>query len=122
MKIFLTVGLLIVSNAIMSFAWYGHLKKDGAVPGPGSVALIILMSWGLAFFEYCLVIPANRIGFAAGLNVYQLKIIQEALALSVFIPFALFYMGESWKWDYCWAILCLMGAVFFANREYLVGA
>lgn len=119
MKIFGTLGLLLVSNTIMSFAWYAHLKKSGT--GNGSWLLFILMSWGLAFFEYCFAVPANRIGFSAGMNVYQLKVLQEAIALAVFVPFALFYMGASWKWDYCWAFLCLLGAVFFVNREYLTG-
>ena len=83
--------------------------------------MIILMSWGLAFFEYCFMIPANRLGSAGGLNVAQLKIIQEVITLCVFIPFALFYIGEKWKWDYLWAFLCVLGAVFFVNRERLFG-
>ncbi|MCC8021287.1 MAG: DMT family protein [Akkermansiaceae bacterium] len=111
------IVLLVLSNMIMTFAWYGHLKADAR--SLGSLALMVLASWGLAFFEYCLVIPANRIGFSAGLNVYQLKVIQEAIALSVFVPFAMLYMGESWKWDYLWAFFCLAGAVFFVNRSCL---
>ena len=109
MKIALTISMLVVSNVFMTWAWYGHLM------------MIILMSWGLAFFEYCFMIPANRLGSAGGLNVAQLKIIQEVITLCVFIPFALFYIGEKWKWDYLWAFLCVLGAVFFVNRERLLG-
>lgn len=115
------IGLLVFSNIIMTFAWYGHLKNT-QTNGFWAFALTVLCSWGLAFFEYCLVIPANRIGFSAGLNVYQLKVIQEVIALSVFVPFAFFYMGEAWKWDYLWAFLCLLGAVFFVNRAWLFSA
>ena len=98
----------------------GHLKKGSGADGK-PLLMIILMSWGLAFFEYCFMIPANRLGSAGGLNVAQLKIIQEVITLCVFIPFALFYIGEKWKWDYLWAFLCVLGAVFFVNRERLFG-
>mgnify|MGYP003205413293 CR=1 FL=1 len=117
MKIALTISMLVVSNVFMTWAWYGHLKKgSGADDKP--LLMIILMSWGLAFFEYCFMIPANRLGSAGGLNVAQLKIMQEVITLCVFIPFALFYIGEKWKWDYLWAFLCVLGAVFFVNRLF----
>lgn len=116
----LTISMLVVSNVFMTWAWYGHLKKGSGADGK-PLLMIILMSWGLAFFEYCFMIPANRLGSAGGLNVAQLKIIQEVITLCVFIPFALFYIGEKWKWDYLWAFLCVLGAVFFVNRERLFG-
>ena len=112
--------MLVVSNVFMTWAWYGHLKK-GSAADDKPLLLIILMSWGVAFFEYCFMIPANRLGNAGGLNVAQLKIMQEVITLCVFIPFALFYIGEKWKWDYLWAFLCVLGAVFFVNRERLLG-
>ena len=120
MKIALTISMLVVSNVFMTWAWYGHLKKGSGADGK-PLLMIILMSWGLAFFEYCFMIPANRLGSAGGLNVAQLKIIQEVITLCVVIPFALFYIGEKWKWDYLWAFLCVLGAVFFVNRERLLG-
>ncbi|BDL44197.1 MULTISPECIES: DMT family protein [Akkermansia] len=120
MKVALTIAMLVVSNVFMTWAWYGHLKKGSPVDDK-PLLLIILMSWGLAFFEYCFMIPANRIGNAGGLNVAQLKIMQEVITLCVFVPFALFYIGEKWKWDYLWAFLCVLGAVFFVNRERLLG-
>ena len=102
MKIALTISMLVVSNVFMTWAWYRHLKKgSGADDKP--LLRIMLMSWGLAFFEYCF------------------KIMQEVITLCVFIPFALFYIGEKWKWDYLWAFLCVLGAVFFVNRERLLG-
>ena len=119
MKIALTISMLVVSNVFMTWAWYGHLKKGSGADGK-PLLMIILMSWGLAFFEYCFMIPANRLGSAGGLNVAQLKIIQEVITLCVFIPFALFYIGEKWKWDYLWAFLCVLGAVFFVNRGAFV--
>lgn len=120
MKVALTIVMLVVSNVFMTWAWYCHLKKGSPVDDK-PLLLIILMSWGLAFFEYCFMIPANRIGNAGGLNVAQLKIMQEVITLCVFVPFALFYIGEKWKWDYLWAFLCVLGAVFFVNRERLMG-
>jgi uncharacterized protein (DUF486 family) len=116
MKHILTVVLLICSNAFMTMAWYGHLKKDGYAVKLG-LPLIILASWGIAFFEYCFQVPANRIGASAGLSTGQLKIIQEVITLSVFIPFLLIYLKESWRWDYLWAMLCLVGAVYFVFRQ-----
>ena len=111
--------MLACSNCLMTYAWYGHLKtaRPGASATP--LLLIILASWGIAFFEYCVMIPANRIGAAVGLGVAQLKIIQEVVTVAVFIPFAVFFMGERWRWDYLWALLCMVGAVYFVNRAKL---
>lgn len=108
-----TVGLLILSNVFMTFAWYGHLK--GLAAKPWWIAAII--SWGIALFEYLLQVPANRIGHGAGLELAQLKIMQEVITLGVFVPFAVFYMGEPLKLDFLWAGLCLMGAVYFIFRS-----
>ena len=120
-SIVLTVALLVASNFFMLLAWYWHLKaaKPGGFAEHLPVILVILMSWGLAFFEYCLMIPANRTGAAVGLNVAQLKIIQEVVTVVVFIPFVIFFMGEKWRWDYLWAFLCMVGAVYFVNRSRL---
>lgn len=120
LKISLAVVFLIVSNLFMTLAWYGHLKKDNAVDS-NPLFFVILISWGIAFFEYCFMIPANRLGATGGLSVFQLKIFQEAITVCVFIPFALFYLNEKWKWDYFWAFLCVLGAVFFVNKEKLLG-
>lgn len=119
LKIIATAILLIMSNTVMTFAWYGFLRKPGETQDK-SLWMLILISWSIAFFEYCLMIPANHLGRAAGLSLAQLKIMQEVITLSVFVPFMLFYMGEQWKWDYMWAIICLLGAVFFVNREALM--
>jgi uncharacterized protein len=109
-----TVLLLVASNVFMTFAWYGHLKNLATAPWYWAA----LVSWGIALFEYLLQVPANRIGFQqAGLTLAQLKIMQEVITLSVFVPFALFYVGESFKWDYLWAALCLVGAVYFIFRS-----
>lgn len=109
-----TVLLLVASNVFMTMAWYGHLKN--LATAPWYTAAII--SWGIALFEYLLQVPANRIGFQqAGFSVAQLKIIQEVITLSVFVPFATLYLGEPLKWDYLWAGLCLIGAVFFIFRS-----
>ena len=105
-----TTLLLICSNLFMTTAWYGHLKycKNS------SIVIAILISWGIALFEYMLQVPANRIGFQkAMLTLGQLKIMQEAIALLVFIPFALFFMREPLTWNYLWATLCILMAVFF---------
>ncbi len=120
-KIAATVGLLCCSNLFMTFAWYWHLKKgaDGNVAASKPAFLVILMSWGLAFFEYSIMVPANRLGASAGLSVGQLKIIQEVVTICVFLPFMLFYIGEKWRWDYLWAFLCMLGAVYFVNRHAL---
>jgi uncharacterized protein (DUF486 family) len=106
-----TVLLLIVSNLFMTIAWYGHLRTLGN--RPWYVAAIL--SWAIAFFEYMFQVPANRIGYTA-LTLSQLKIIQEVVTLSVFVPFAMLYMGAPFKLDYLWAGLCLVGAVFFIFR------
>lgn len=119
MKIVWTILLLALSNTFMMFAWYGHLRKGGY--GDKSWFAIILISWGIAFFEYCLLIPANKIGYSVGMTAAQLKVIQEVITLFIFIPFSLLYLGEHWKWDYLWAFLCVLGAVFFINREQLMG-
>ncbi len=106
-----TVLLLTASNIFMTFAWYGHLKNLASSPW----YVAALVSWGIALFEYLLQVPANRIGFAQ-FNVGQLKIMQEVITLGVFVPFAVFYMGQPLKWDYLWAGLCLVGAVYFIFR------
>lgn len=106
-----TVGLLIASNVFMTFAWYGHLKN--LADKPWYVAA--LLSWGIALFEYLLQVPANRIG-AQQFSVGQLKIIQEVITLSVFVPFAVFFLREPLKLDYLWAGLCMVGAVYFMFR------
>ncbi|KTC96627.1 DMT family protein [Legionella erythra] len=105
-----TIVLLVGSNTFMTMAWYGHLKHQGSKP----LFLIILLSWLIAFFEYTLMIPANRIGFTqAHLSLPQLKIMQEVITLSVFFPFAAYYMGQRVHWNFLWASLCLLGAVYF---------
>ena len=106
-----TIGLLLLSNVFMTFAWYGHLKNLSS--RPWFVAAIA--SWGIALFEYLLQVPANRIGHTA-LSLGQLKILQEVIALSIFGPFSLFYMTEPLSWNYLWAALCIAGAVFFIFR------
>lgn len=105
-------GLLILSNVFMTFAWYAHLKNLNDKPW----WLAAFASWGIALFEYLLQVPANRIGFTA-LSLAQLKIMQEIITLSVFVPFALFYMHEPLKLDYLWAGLCLLGAAYFIFRN-----
>lgn len=105
-----TILLLICSNVFMTFAWYAHLKNLNSKP----LWVAIFMSWGIAFFEYVFQVPANRIGFfQANISLVQLKIIQEVLTLSVFIPFAIFYMGQPVSLNYFYAGLCLMAAVYF---------
>ena len=106
-----TIALLMLSNVFMTIAWYGHLKDLASRPW----WIAALVSWGIALFEYLLQVPANRIGFTA-LSLAQLKIMQEVITLSVFVPFAVLYMGEPVKLDYLWAGLCLMGAVYFIFR------
>ena len=107
-----TVLLLIASNVFMTFAWYGHLKNLATRPW----YVAALVSWGIALFEYLLQVPANRIGNAGGLSLAQLKILQEAITLVVFVPFAAFYMMQPVRLDYLWAGLCLVGAVYFVFR------
>ena len=106
-----TAGLLVASNVFMTFAWYAHLKNLS--DRPWWIAAII--SWGIALFEYLLQVPANRIGFTA-LSLGQLKIMQEAITLAVFVPFAVLYMRQPLRLDFLWAALCICGAVFFIFR------
>lgn len=107
-----TTSLLLVSNIFMTFAWYAHLKdlKDK----PWWIAA--LLSWGIALLEYLFQVPANRTGYNAGIGLAQLKILQEVITLGVFVPFAVFYMGEKPRLDFLWAGLCLTGAVYFIFR------
>lgn len=107
-----TVALLLLSNVFMTFAWYGHLKHQSVLPWYTAAFL----SWGIALFEYLLQVPANRIGHTQ-FSIAQLKIMQEAITLSVFVPFAVLYMNEPLKWDYLWAALCMVGAVYFMFRS-----
>lgn len=107
-----TAALLIGSNTFMTFAWYGHLRW--LENRPWFVAAVI--SWGIAFFEYMLQVPANRIGFTA-LTLPQLKVMQEVITLAVFAPFAVLVMGQTLKLNHLWAGLCLVGAVYFAFRK-----
>ncbi|WP_371807839.1 DMT family protein [Marinobacterium sp. LSUCC0821] len=100
------------SNVFMTFAWYAHLKELNHKPW----IIAALVSWGIALFEYLLQVPANRIGYTA-MNVGQLKILQEVITLTVFVPFAVIYLKEPLKLDYLWAGLCLLGAVFFIFRS-----
>ena len=106
-----TIFLLVVSNVFMTFAWYGHLKN--LATSPWYVAALV--SWGVALFEYLFQVPANRIGITQ-FSVGQLKILQEVITLSVFVPFAVFYLDQPLKWDYLWAGFCMLGAVFFMFR------
>ncbi|MES2598016.1 MAG: DMT family protein [Verrucomicrobiota bacterium] len=106
------VGLLVASNVFMTFAWYAHLKDMKAKPW----FIAAMFSWGIAFFEYVLQVPANRIGSNA-LSLPQLKILQEVITLTVFVPFLLFYMKQQFKWDFVWAGLCMCGAVYFIFRK-----
>jgi len=106
-----TAALLVLSNLFMTFAWYAHLKNLSARPW----YIAALASWGIALFEYLLQVPANRIGYTA-LSLGQLKILQEAITIGVFVPFAVLYMKQPIKLDFLWAALCLMGAVYFIFR------
>jgi hypothetical protein len=106
-----TSGLLVMSNVFMTFAWYGHLKNLGN----RAWWIAALVSWGIALFEYLLQVPANRIGNTQ-YSLAQLKIMQECITLSVFVPFAMFYMNQPFKLDYVWAALCMVGAVYFIFR------
>jgi len=105
-------ALLVCSNVFMTFAWYAHLKN--LADRPWYVAA--LFSWGIALFEYLLQVPGNRIGYTQ-LSLGQLKILQEVITLTVFVPFAVYYMGKPFRLDYLWAALCLMGAVYFVFRS-----
>ncbi|CAN5541539.1 DMT family protein [soil metagenome] len=106
-----TIGLLIGSNVFMTFAWYGLIKPMAARP----LYIVIAASWGIAFFEYCLQVPANRIG-ATGFSIAQLRIIQEVVSLGVFVAFLSIYLKEPLKLDYLWAGICLVGAVYFVFK------
>jgi uncharacterized protein (DUF486 family) len=106
-----SILLLTVSNVFMTFAWYAHLKHLGTKP----LLLAVLVSWGIAFFEYLIQVPANRIGFGQ-LSLPQLKMMQEVITLSVFVPFSVWYMRQPIRVDFLWAALCLCGAVYFMFR------
>jgi uncharacterized protein (DUF486 family) len=108
----LSILLLILSNVFMTFAWYAHLKNLSGSPW----YVAALVSWGIAFFEYMLQVPANRIGYTA-MTLPQLKIVQEVITLAVFVPFVVYYMRQPLKLDYLWAALCMLGAVYFIFRE-----
>jgi uncharacterized protein (DUF486 family) len=108
----ITIVLLICSNVFMTFAWYGHLKHLSAKPW----IVAALLSWGIAFFEYLLQVPANRTGNEV-MNLAQLKILQEVIALSVFVPFSLLYMKQKLSWDYLWASMCIAAAAYFIFRR-----
>jgi hypothetical protein len=110
-KLIITTLMLACSNVFMTFAWYGHLKNLNNKPW----VIAAMISWGIALFEYLIQVPANRIGHQV-LNLGQLKILQEVITLSIFVPFSIFYMKENFKQDYLWAGLCILGAVFFMFR------
>src|SRR5450759_2087697 len=107
-----TILMLAVSNLFMTFAWYGHLKNMATSPW----YIAALVSWGIALFEYLIQVPANRIGYTE-LSLGQLKVLQEVITLLVFVPFAVMYMNQPLKWDYLYAALCMMGAVYFIFRS-----
>src|SRR5215213_3022825 len=107
-----TILLLVASNIFMTLAWYGQLKLK--VFEGKSLWLVILMSWGIAFFEYCLMVPANKGGYASGLSGYQLKIMQEVITLAVFVAFAWLVLGEKLRWNYAVSFALILGAVYFA--------
>ncbi|MCC7407082.1 MAG: DMT family protein [Phycisphaeraceae bacterium] len=107
-----TVLLLIASNVFMTFAWYAHLRDLNHK----AWYIAAIVSWGIALFEYLLQVPANRIGYTQ-LSLPQLKIMQEVITLSVFVPFCMFYMRQGFRWDFVWAGLCLLGAVYFIFRH-----
>ncbi len=108
----ITTLMLILSNVFMTFAWYGHLKNFASSPW----YVAALLSWGIALFEYLFQVPANRIGYTA-LSLGQLKILQEVITLSVFVPFAVLYMNQPLKMDYLYAAVCLVGAAYFIFRS-----
>ena len=109
---YIPIGLLVLSNIFMTFAWYGHLRTLRAAP----LWVAILASWGIAFFEYCLMVPANRMGFGQ-FSLPQLKIIQEVVTLVVFAVFAVWFMKEKLTLNHLYAGFCLVGAVFFMFRK-----
>ena len=108
----LSILLLVMSNVFMTFAWYAHLKNLSGSPW----YVAALVSWGIAFFEYMLQVPANRIGYTV-MTLPQLKILQEVITLVVFVPFVVYYMRQPLKLDYLWAALCMLGAVYFIFRD-----
>lgn len=108
-----TIALLIVSNCFMTFAWYGHLRNLGSKP----LIIVILVSWAIAFFEYCAQVPANRIGHAGNIELAQLKILQEVISLAVFVPFSICFMREPLRWNFLWAGLCMVGAIYFIFKR-----
>ena len=112
MTVLITVAMLTASNVFMTFAWYGHLRNMSG----RAWFIAAMVSWGIAFFEYLLQVPANRVGFRT-LDLAQLKSIQEVVTLSVFVPFAVFYMKERPRLDFLWAGLCLVAAVYFMFRR-----
>ena len=112
-----TILLLSLSNVFMTFAWYAHLKELSQRPW----IVAALVSWGIAFFEYMLQVPGNRIGYTV-LSIGQLKLLQEVITLCVFVPFAVLYLKEPLKLDYLWAALCILAAVYFVFRSKLAGA
>lgn len=113
--VIITIALLLISNVFMTFAWYAHLRDLSHKPW----IVAALVSWGIALFEYLFQVPANRIGFTV-LNLGQLKILQEVITLTVFVPFALIYMKEPFRLDFVWAGLCLLGAVFFIFKPQIL--
>jgi len=114
MTLLKTASLLIISNIFMTFAWYGHLRNLS----DRKWYIAVVVSWGIALFEYTFMIPANRIG-ATELSLPQLKILQEAITLVVFVPFAAIYMRQPPRLDFLWAGLCILGAVFFMFRGHI---
>ncbi len=114
-KAIIATLMLICSNIFMTFAWYGHLKNYSSKPW----IIAALVSWGIALFEYLIQVPANRIGHQV-MNLGQLKILQEVITLSVFVPFSIFYMKENLKQDYFFAALCMLAASFFMFRGFFV--
>lgn len=107
-----TIGLLILSNVFMTVAWYGHLRFTAR-----PLLLVILVSWGIAFFEYCLQAPANRIGYGH-YNAAELKTIQEIISLTVFLGFSVFYLGEMPRWNHLAGFACIVAAAFFIFKEW----
>jgi len=107
-----TILLLTVSNVFMTFAWYGNLKDKGM-----PLWKAILLSWGIAFLEYCFMVPANRIGYANGMSGFQLKITQEVITLVVFALFALFWLKEPFHWKYLVSFMFILGAVYFMFKK-----
>lgn len=111
--IFQAVGLLLLSNIFMTFAWYAHLKTLNGKPW----VIAALVSWGIALFEYLLQVPGNRIGYTV-MNLPQLKILQEVITLTVFVPFLMLYMKQPFRLDFLWAGCCMLGAVYFMFRGH----